>query len=116
MRGWTAYQEVRSNAAGLWIYVESKNYRLTRRNFKSNEECQAFIASLRADEGELSKVDPDAEAKAEQTAVDFAHRVGLGRPGGSEQQCLKEESAYSLGQEEETRRQKEGTEVNCYTV
>ncbi|EJK43908.1 hypothetical protein THAOC_37603 [Thalassiosira oceanica] len=58
-------------------YVESKNNRLIRRDFKSNEECQAFIASLGAGVGELSKVDPDAEARAEQAAADFLAELGL---------------------------------------
>ncbi|EJK68557.1 hypothetical protein THAOC_10252 [Thalassiosira oceanica] len=58
-------------------YVECKNNRLTRRDFKSNEECQAFIASLGAGVGELSKVDPDSEAKAEQAAADLLAELGL---------------------------------------
>ncbi|EJK77116.1 hypothetical protein THAOC_01072 [Thalassiosira oceanica] len=58
-------------------YVECKNNRLTRRDFKSNEECRAFIASLGAGVGELSKVDPDAEAKAEQAAADLLAELGL---------------------------------------
>ncbi|EJK58143.1 hypothetical protein THAOC_21754 [Thalassiosira oceanica] len=58
-------------------YVECKNNRLTRRDFKSNEECQAFIASLGAGVGELSKVDPDADAKAEQAAADLLAELGL---------------------------------------
>ncbi|EJK60662.1 hypothetical protein THAOC_18944, partial [Thalassiosira oceanica] len=58
-------------------YVECKNNRLIRRDFKSNEECQAFIASLGEGVGELSKVDPDAEAKAEQAAADLLAELGL---------------------------------------
>ncbi|EJK65528.1 hypothetical protein THAOC_13597, partial [Thalassiosira oceanica] len=58
-------------------YVECKNNRLIRRDFKSNEECRAFIASLGSDVGELSKVDPDAGAKAEQAAADLLAELGL---------------------------------------
>ena len=58
-------------------YVECKNNRLSRRDFKSNEECQAFIANLSADKEELSEVDPDAEAKAEQAAADLLAELGL---------------------------------------
>ena len=58
-------------------YVEWKNNRLIRRDFKSNEECQAFIASFGADKGELAEVDPDAENKAEQAAADLLAELGL---------------------------------------
>ena len=58
-------------------YVECKNNRLIRRDFKSNEECQAFIANLSTDEDELSEVDPDKEAKAEQAAKDLLAELGL---------------------------------------
>jgi len=57
-------------------FVECKNNRLIRRDFKSNEECRAFIASLGKDEG-LLEVDPDAEAKAEQAAADLLAELGL---------------------------------------
>ena len=58
-------------------YVECKNNRLIRRDFESNEECQAFIANLSADEDELSEVDPDKEAKAERAAADLLAELGL---------------------------------------
>ena len=58
-------------------YVESKNNRLVRRDFKSNEECQAFIASLSADEDAVEEVDPEAEANAEQAAADLLAELGL---------------------------------------
>ena len=58
-------------------YVECKNNRLIRHDFKSNEECQAFIANLGADEEELSEVDPEKEAKAEQAATDLLAELGL---------------------------------------
>ena len=58
-------------------YVECKNNRLIRRDFKSNEECQAFIASLGAEKGESAEVDPDAENKAEQAAADLLAELGL---------------------------------------
>ena len=59
-------------------YVECKNNRLIRRDFKSNEECQTFIASLSVDKGKLAEVDPDAENKAEQAAADLLAELGLG--------------------------------------
>ncbi|EJK59551.1 hypothetical protein THAOC_20207, partial [Thalassiosira oceanica] len=58
-------------------FVECKNNRLIRRVFKSNEECQAFIAGLSADKGGFAEVDPDAEAKAEQAAADLLAELGL---------------------------------------
>ncbi|EJK61303.1 hypothetical protein THAOC_18240, partial [Thalassiosira oceanica] len=58
-------------------FVECKNNRLIRRDFESNEECRAFIASLGADEGGLAEVDPEAEAKAEQAAADLLAELGL---------------------------------------
>ncbi|EJK73985.1 hypothetical protein THAOC_04366, partial [Thalassiosira oceanica] len=58
-------------------YVECKNNRLTRRDFKSNEECRAFVASLREDVEESSRVDPDADAKAEQAAAELLAELGL---------------------------------------
>ncbi|EJK67634.1 hypothetical protein THAOC_11305 [Thalassiosira oceanica] len=58
-------------------YVECKNNRLKRRDFKSNEECRAFVSSLGSDEEESSEVDPDADAKAEQAAADLLAELGL---------------------------------------
>ncbi|EJK68776.1 hypothetical protein THAOC_10018 [Thalassiosira oceanica] len=58
-------------------FVECKNNRLIRRDFESNEECRAFIASLSADEGGFAEVDPEAEAKAEQAAADLLAELGL---------------------------------------
>ena len=58
-------------------YVECRNNRLIRHDFKSNEECQAFIANLGADKEELSEVDPEKEAKAEQAATDLLAELGL---------------------------------------
>ena len=58
-------------------YVECKNNKLIRRDFKSNEECQAFIANGSADEEEVAEVDPNAEAKAEQAAADLLAELGL---------------------------------------
>ncbi|EJK72836.1 hypothetical protein THAOC_05593, partial [Thalassiosira oceanica] len=58
-------------------FVECKNNRLIRRDFESNEECRAFIASLGTDEGGLAEVDPEAEAKAEQAAADLLAELGL---------------------------------------
>ncbi|EJK52568.1 hypothetical protein THAOC_28139, partial [Thalassiosira oceanica] len=58
-------------------FVECKNNRLIRRDFESNEECRAFIASLGVDEGGFVEVDPGAEAKAEQAAADLLAELGL---------------------------------------
>jgi len=58
-------------------YVECKNNKLIRRDFKSNEECQAFIANVSLDEEEVAEVDPNAEAKAEQAAADLLAELGL---------------------------------------
>ncbi|EJK55542.1 hypothetical protein THAOC_24719, partial [Thalassiosira oceanica] len=58
-------------------FVECKNNRLIRRDFESNEECLAFVASLGADEGGLAEVDPEAEAKAEQAAADLLAELDL---------------------------------------
>ena len=58
-------------------YVECKNNRLIRRDFKSNEECQAFISNLGPDEDKVAEVDPDAEAKSEQAAADLLAELGL---------------------------------------
>ncbi|EJK71371.1 hypothetical protein THAOC_07200 [Thalassiosira oceanica] len=61
-------------------YVECKNNRLIHRDFKSNEECQAFIASLGSDVGELSKVGSDARSQGGAGCGRSARGVGLGRP------------------------------------
>ncbi|EJK72164.1 hypothetical protein THAOC_06332 [Thalassiosira oceanica] len=58
-------------------FVECKNNRLLRRDFESNEECRAFIASLGPDEGGLTEVNPEAEARAEQAAADLLAELGL---------------------------------------
>ena len=58
-------------------YVECKNNRLIRHDFKSNEECQTIVANLSADEDEVGEVDPDAEDRAEQAAADLLAELGL---------------------------------------
>lgn len=58
-------------------YVESENNGLNRRDFKSNEECQAFIACLSVEKEERLENDPDAKAKAEQAATDLLAELGL---------------------------------------
>ena len=58
-------------------YVECKNNRLIRHDFKSNEECQAFIASLDVEDEKMAAVDPDSEAKADQAAADLLAELGL---------------------------------------
>ncbi|EJK55342.1 hypothetical protein THAOC_24933, partial [Thalassiosira oceanica] len=69
-------------------FVECKNNRLIRRDFESNEECRAFIASLGTDEG-LPEVDPEAEAKAEQAAADLLAELGLDDLEGSSSNAQK---------------------------
>ena len=76
-------------------YVECKNNRLIHRDFKSNEECKAFIANLRADEEGLIDVDPDAEAKAEQTAADLLAELGLEDLEGPSSSTSKKEKQTS---------------------
>ena len=58
-------------------FVECKNNRLIRRDFESNEECRAFIASLSADGGGSTEADPDAEARAQRAAADLLAELGL---------------------------------------
>ncbi|EJK52826.1 hypothetical protein THAOC_27863 [Thalassiosira oceanica] len=72
-------------------YVECKNNRLIRRDFKSNEECRTFVASLGSDEEESSEVDPDADAKAEQAAADLLSELGLEDLEGPSSSALKME-------------------------
>ncbi|EJK65421.1 hypothetical protein THAOC_13718 [Thalassiosira oceanica] len=78
-------------------YVESKNNRLIRRDFKSNEECRAFIASLGVGVGELSKVNPDTEAKAEQAAADLLAELGLEDLEGPSSSASKKNQPASSG-------------------
>ncbi|EJK67147.1 hypothetical protein THAOC_11859 [Thalassiosira oceanica] len=59
-------------------YVERKNNKLIRHDFKSNEECQAFIANIGAGEEEPAEVDQNAEAKTDQAAADLLAELGLG--------------------------------------
>ena len=73
-------------------YVECKNNRLIRRDFKSNEECQAFVTTLCADEEALSEVDPEKEeAKAEQAAADLLAELGMGDLEGPSSSATKKE-------------------------
>ncbi|EJK66500.1 hypothetical protein THAOC_12579, partial [Thalassiosira oceanica] len=78
-------------------YVECKNNRLIRREFKSNEECRAFFASLGAGVGELLNVDPDAGAKAEQAAADLLAELGLGDLESPSSSASKKNQPTSLG-------------------
>ncbi|EJK46781.1 hypothetical protein THAOC_34534 [Thalassiosira oceanica] len=59
----------------------------------SNKECRAFIASFGDDleEEELSKVDPNAEANAEQAAADLLAELGLGDLEGLSSSASKRE-------------------------
>ena len=60
-------------------YVECKNNRLICRDFKSNEECLAFITTLGAEDDDdvVTEVDLEKEAKAEQAAADLLAELGL---------------------------------------
>ena len=79
-------------------YVECNNNRLIRRDFKSNEECQTFVANLSADEDELAVADPDAEAKAERAAAELLAELGLGDlDDPSSNATKKEKKAVSAG-------------------
>ncbi|EJK54132.1 hypothetical protein THAOC_26305 [Thalassiosira oceanica] len=89
-------------------YVECKNNRLTRCDFKSNEECRAFIASLGAGVGELSKVDPDAEAKAEQAAADLLAELGLEDLEGPSSSASKKNQPAALGKKKKRGGKKKG--------
>ncbi|EJK61958.1 hypothetical protein THAOC_17461, partial [Thalassiosira oceanica] len=76
-------------------YVESKNNRLIRRDFKSNEECQAFIACLSVEKEERLENNPDAEAKAEQAASDLLAELGLEDLEGPSSNALKKKEKQS---------------------
>ncbi|EJK51749.1 hypothetical protein THAOC_29053 [Thalassiosira oceanica] len=78
-------------------YVECKNNRLIRRDFKSNEECRAFIASLRTDVKESIEVDPNADAKAEQAAADLLAELGLEDLEGPSSSASKKNQPASSG-------------------
>ena len=54
-------------------YIEFKHGRMTRREFDSNEECQAFVASIT----ESVEVDDAACAKADQAAAELLSELGL---------------------------------------
>ena len=72
-------------------YVECKNNRLIRRDFKSNEECQTFVTTLCADDEMIAAVDPDSEAKAEQAAADLLAELGLENLEGPSSSATKKE-------------------------
>ncbi|EJK45715.1 hypothetical protein THAOC_35655 [Thalassiosira oceanica] len=61
-------------------YVERKNNKLIRHDFKSNEECQAFIANIGADEEEPAEVDPNecGGQGGPGCAADLLAELGLG--------------------------------------
>ncbi|EJK71689.1 hypothetical protein THAOC_06847 [Thalassiosira oceanica] len=89
-------------------YVECKNNRLTRRDFKSNEDCQAFIASLGSDVMKSSDVNPDAEAKAEQTAADLLSELGLGDLEGPGSSASKKNNKSVSGKKKKRGGKKKG--------
>ena len=87
-------------------YVECRSSRLIRRDFKSNEEYQAFIASLSADGEELGEAEPDAEAKAEQAAADLLAELGL--EGQSTRASKKEIHPVTTGKKKKRGGKKNG--------
>ncbi|EJK52009.1 hypothetical protein THAOC_28766 [Thalassiosira oceanica] len=89
-------------------YVESKNNRLIRRDFKSNEECRAFIASLGEGVGEFSKVNPHAEAKAEQAAADLLAELGLRDLEGPSSSASKKNNQSASGKKKKRVGKKKG--------
>ena len=90
-------------------YVEGKNNRLIRRDFKSNDECQAFIANISAYEEEVAGVDPNAEAKAEQAAADLLAELGLeDLEGPSISAAQKEKHSVAMGKKKKRGGKKKG--------
>ncbi|EJK52117.1 hypothetical protein THAOC_28647, partial [Thalassiosira oceanica] len=89
-------------------YLECKNNRLTRRDFKSNENCQAFIASLGSDVMKSSDVNPDAEAKAEQAAADLLSELGLGDLEGPSSSSSKKNNQSASGKKKKRVGKKKG--------
>ena len=90
-------------------YVECKNNRLIRRDFESNEECQAFIVTLAVDEDELPEVDPEKEAKAEQAAADLLAELGLeDLEGPSDSAAQKEKQPAAVGKKKKRGGKKKG--------
>ncbi|EJK61769.1 hypothetical protein THAOC_17683, partial [Thalassiosira oceanica] len=89
-------------------YVESKNNRLKHRDFKSNEECRAFVASLREDVEESSEVDPDADAKAEQAAADLLAELGLEGLEGQSSSAPKKNNKSASGKKKKRGGKKKG--------
>ena len=71
-------------------FVECKNDKLIRRDFESNKECQAFIASLGADRGGVSRSGPRCRSKGGAGRGRLARGAGPGRPGRSGQQRAEE--------------------------
>ena len=58
-------------------YIEFKNGRTIRRDFDSNEDCQAFVAAMN-NNGETQPVVTEAlEARAEQAAAELLAELGL---------------------------------------
>ncbi|EJK58672.1 hypothetical protein THAOC_21184 [Thalassiosira oceanica] len=89
-------------------YVEFQNNRLIRRDFKSNEECQAFITSLGSDEEESSEVDPYAEAKAEQAAAELLAELGLDDLEGPNSCASKKNNQSASGKKKKRGGKKKG--------
>ncbi|EJK60803.1 hypothetical protein THAOC_18786 [Thalassiosira oceanica] len=54
-------------------YIEVKANRIIRREFDSNEECQAYVASITGSD----EVDDAACAKADQAAAELLSELGL---------------------------------------
>ncbi|EJK49517.1 hypothetical protein THAOC_31600, partial [Thalassiosira oceanica] len=96
-------------------FVECKNNRLIRRDFESNEECRAFIASIGADREGFAEVDPDAEAKAEQAAADLLAELGLDDLEDPSSNAPKKgaRSAPPAGKKKKRRGKKKGRNPGC---
>ncbi|EJK73015.1 hypothetical protein THAOC_05391 [Thalassiosira oceanica] len=57
-------------------YIEFRNGRTIRRDFDSNEDCQAFVSALNRGEARPA-VTEEAEARAEQAAAELLAELGL---------------------------------------
>ena len=60
-------------------YVTCKNFRTTRHEFASEEECQSFVASLTKEGGGRSRdqIDTAAEARAEEAAASLLAELSI---------------------------------------
>ena len=68
-------------------YITYKNGKFSRYDFASEEECQAFVASLNEGGGKLGAV--DAEARAEQAAADLLAELDIDSPSANSEKKSK---------------------------